>query len=614
MSTAFTRQLGAESGVQLNPLRDNSEIPTLDNSDQVFGILMRATRGRIDKPFTVDRGNVLKRLGKGEPIRLNALNEAWVHVVEALNNGAYEAVVQRLATASAKIKYLVATVGAGAILSVTVDAGAVTAVTVVDGGSGYEASPVVAVSGPGTGAQISLTVVDGEITAGSVVSGGSGYTVAPTVSVTSSVRYTVEDELPSSDFLFALKHLECFNDGIKVEYRAEEKTSGGILAANDRISLRLRDADDVLLYEFEGSLEQSAKDDYGNTSYLPDLISGRTDAVEFYVGSVRSIAPGAEGYGYDSNGFPKWAKSPLLVCFDEGGTGYTTQDYMRCRELLQYTPFNYAYISSGATQAPGLLAQLAQLSFDTNRQLRFDVPGSLTPEAAIAFVEQLNMGASQTAHLLHAFWAPLKSDDPTGINGKGYYGTATLNIAYACGRNAQTNSKGFAPKNYPIAGREWPIRRTRITQTYTPRDQELNAIARAKINPVIWETYTGGGRYVFRDSLTCALVDSSLKKLISVADMSTHIDEAVTRFSKDALQMPMRVAVRRTKDFLLALFEDAQASEWLVPSDDPAMAGAAFRFDVRPNEARPYDRMDVSYWLRYDGVARQIFVTQTLSK
>jgi hypothetical protein len=48
MSTAFVRQLGSESGVQLNPLRDNSEIPTTDNSDQVFGIMMRATRGRID--------------------------------------------------------------------------------------------------------------------------------------------------------------------------------------------------------------------------------------------------------------------------------------------------------------------------------------------------------------------------------------------------------------------------------------------------------------------------------------------------------------------------------------------------------------------------------------
>ena len=326
------------------------------------------------------------------------------------------------------------------------------------------------------------------------------------------------------------------------------------------------------------------------------------------------IPPGSPAYGYDSAGKEKWAKSGVMEYFDEGGTGYATSDYAIARQRLQGTVHNYTYISSGGTQSPGLLGQLAQLAFDTNRQLRFDVPGNLTPDAAIAFVEQLNFGASETAHLLQAFWAPLKSDDPTGVNPKGYIGAATLNIAYACGRNAQVNAKGFAPKNYPVAGREWPIRRTNVVQTYSPSNQELNALARAKINPVLFGTFTGGGRYVFCDSLTSALVESSLKKLISVADMSTSIDEAVTRFSKDVLQLPMQVAVKRMKDFLGELFTGAQASGWLVPSNDQFMGGAAFKFAVQPNEVRPYDVMDVSYWLRYDGTVRQIFVTQSLTR
>ena len=45
MTVAFVRQLGSEPGVQLNPLRDASEVPSTDNADQVFGIMMRATRG-----------------------------------------------------------------------------------------------------------------------------------------------------------------------------------------------------------------------------------------------------------------------------------------------------------------------------------------------------------------------------------------------------------------------------------------------------------------------------------------------------------------------------------------------------------------------------------------
>lgn len=547
MTVSFVRQLGAESGVQLNPLRDNSEIPAGDNSDQVFGIAMRAARGRIDKAFKVNRSNVQKRLGKGESLRVSELNEAYVHVREALDNGAYEAVVARLSTSTAVLKW---------------------------------------------------------ITVSAAVEPATGFTFA----------VSADDAEPAGPFVLALRHLECFNDGVKVSFRADEYREAGAAAANSTITLRLLDANDEKLMEFTGSLKRGAVDDSGNSLYLPDVIEAQTDALEVLTGATESIAPDSPAYGYDAEFREKWVTSGVQAYFTEGGTAYETDDYLRARDQLSGSQHNFAYIASGGSKAPALLAQLVLLAFDTNRQLRFDVPGNLTPEAAIAFVEQLNLGASQTAHLVHAFWAPLKSTDPTGINGKDYFGTSTLNIAKACGRNAQTNAKGFAPKNYPVAGREWPVNRSGIVQTYTPNNQELNALARAKINPVIYESYTGGGRYVFRDSLTCAMVESSLKKLIAVADMSTSIDDAVTRFGKDVLQQPMKIAVKRMSDFLTSLFEGAQASDWIVPASDPAMGGAAWRFTVAPNEVRPYDLMDVSYWVRYDGTTRQIHVTHTLSR
>lgn len=558
MAVSFVRQLGAESGVQLNPLIDQSEMPSFDQSDQVFGIMMRATRGRIDKPFKVHRGNVFKKLGRGELIRINALNEAWVHVVEALNNGAYEAVIQRLSTPNAKVKWAVCRLE-----------------------------------------NIEHSVSLDEVT---TVSN------APL-----QFQFYVSDTEPQAPYLFAVKHLECFNDGICLEFRADEIKDGGRLIANDKITLRLRDKDGELLYSFEGSLDPSAKNEYGNSAYLPDVVASQTDAVEVLTGMNQAkIEPQSPAYGFDTFGKALWVKSDVLHCFDEGGHGYSTQDYMRARELLQYTPFNYAYLSAGASQSPALLAQLAQLAFDTNRQLRFDISGKLSVEAAIAFVEQLNMGANETAHLMQAFWAPFKSDDPTGVNPKGYFGTATLNIAKACLRNAQTNAKGFAPKNYPIAGRDFPINRTNMVMDFMPKSQELSALARAKINPVMYDTFTGGGRFVFKDSLTCALVESSLKKLISVVDMSTTIDDIVTRVAKDYLQKPMDYAVSKTKDFLKDLFDAAEAAKWLMPSE--ALGGKPYDFDVRPDEMNPYDHMIVSYWLHYDGCARKIFVTQTLSR
>ncbi|QFY43000.1 hypothetical protein F6R98_10545 [Candidatus Methylospira mobilis] len=542
---AFTRQLGSESGVQLNPLRDESELPTLDNADQTFAVAMRATRGRIDKPFAVNSGNIGKKLGSGESIRLSALNEAWVQVWEAVNRGAYNAIVQRLITNAAVIKWAV--------------------VTLPD-------------SAPDAPA-FSVSAID-----------------------------------PAPPYLLAIKHLECHNDGIKLAFHADESRSGGVLTENSKITLRIFDSADILLYEFRGSLDPAARDDFGNSAFLPDVVSGITDAVEIEVGATTAIAITSNAYGYDAAGKEKWVKSDLLMCFDEGGKAYSTQDYHNARDKLQRTQLGYAYIASGGTQSIGLIAALAQLSFDTNKQFRLDIPGNLTVEEAITFKEQLNLEAVETAHLIHVYWAPLKSDDPTGVNGKGYIGTSALNIALSCLRNAQANSKGFASKNYPIAGREWPVQRTGLVQVVTPGDQELSALAKARINPVIFETYTGGGRYVFRDSLTCAPVENVLKKLISVVEMSTSIDDAVTRYAKDVLQLPMDVCIKRMTDFLQNLFEGAQGAKWITPSSDPAMGGSAFRFTVQPNAARPYDTMDYAYWLHYDGTNRQSYVTQTLSR
>lgn len=578
MSTmSFTRQLGAESGVQLNPLRDQSELPGSSNSDQIFGIAMRATRGRIDKPFLVDRSNVIQKLGKGEQIRVNQMNQAWVHVVEALNNGAYEAVVQRLVTENAKVMWAVARLA------------------------------TVSVPNPNIG-----TNEDRETLS---------FTVA-------------EDDFPIDQILFAVKHLDCFNDGIVLSVHCEENRVGGVIAPTNLLQIRISDKDGTVLHEFHGSLDPNAKDDVGNSIYLPDVALAHSDSVEIVVGAVPPGSPPlmipttALFYGYDSTGRQAWVESkdpvtgnPWLICFDEGGFKYGPKDFYNAKVKLRKTPLEYAYISSGGTENSSLLANLADLAFETNRQLRFDIPfdETLSDEdsvnGAISCMETLQNGAPKDSlHLLHGFWAPLKCEDPTGVNPKGYLGVATLNIAYACARNAQTNLKGFAPKNYPVAGREWPLRRGRITQMIDLSNQQLNRLAKAKINPVVHESYTGGGRYVFRDSLTAARVDVSLKKLIAVVDMSTSIDEAVTKFGKDILQLPMTVAVKKMQDFLRDLFEGAQASGWIIPSTAQEMGGAAFKFEVKPNAARPYERMDVSYWLRYDGTLRQVFVNQILSR
>lgn len=545
-NVSFVRQLGAESGVQLNPLVDNSELATFGREDQIFAIALRATRGRIDRAFRVDGNNVKQRLGYGESLQDSALNEAWIHVVEALNYGAMGAVVARLHTAAAVLQWIV-----------------------VRADQDAEGHPTGHFSA-------ALSTTD-----------------------------------PSGNYLFAVKHLDCFNDGIKVSFRADELRSAGANVANPVITLRLIDSKDETVLSITGSLDPTAKDDYGNAYYLPVVAEQLSDSLEIRVGSGATVAVTADAYGY-LDGVEQWWTSPLQTYFTEGGMDYQNEDYVRARTQLYRTTEGYGYIASGGSQAPALLMQMAGLAFDTARQFRMDVPGTMTPDEGIAFVEQLNISGQREAHLIQVFWSPLKCSDPTGLNGKRHYGTATLNVARACARNAVVNAKGFAPKNYPIAGRDWPLPRTGIEQTYTPTNQELSALAKAKINPVLYDIYSGGGLYVWKDSLTSAPVENSLKKLIAVAEMSSAIDHFVTRYGKDVLQLPMTEAIKRMRDTLTTLFEGAQASGWLIPS--AALNGAAWQFTVQPNAQRPYDLMDVSYTLRYDGTTRQIHVTQILSR
>ena len=610
----WTRQLGKEPGVQLNPLRDESELPATNGvEDQSFAIAGRFTRGRIDKAFIVNRGNLRQRLGKGESIRTLALNEAYVHVVEALNNGGYQAVVSRLITSAAVVKWVVASlvpIGSGASLTAVLTDGVITDVTVVGGGTGYTGGATINITGPGTGAELTPVIsVEGVITDVTVTHGGTGYTTA-TLAVESSentIGWTLATSDPI-DHLLAVKHLECFNDGIQVEIHSDEKRSGGALVDNDMVMLVIKDIDGNPLYEFSGSLDPTKVDDYGNTLHLPDVVTNQTDAVIVDTGAILAIDKDSLAYGYDADGEPQWSKSGLKVAFTEGGTGYTTPDYQSARERLQYTPFNFSYLIGGGTEAAGLIAQLLILSHDTNSQLRLDVPGDLDVEAAINWVEQLNLDGATSSHLVHVFWTPLLSNDPTGVNPKSYFGVSGLNVAFGCGRNAQTNAYDLAPKQYPIAGKAWPINRNGIVQVITPTQQELNQLAAAKINPVIFKTFSGGGLYVFSDQLTSAPVDVSQKALISVIDMACDIDTRITRYGNDIIHLPMDIAIKRLYQYLDSLFTAAYSSGWL---HDAPVKGTDYT--VLPNAARPYDRIDAAYGLAYTGAVRQIFVTQTLS-
>lgn len=538
----FVRQLGFQPGVQLNPLVDQTDGAVPDNSDQAFAMIGRLTRGRIDRPFRVNRSNFLTKTGPAESIRSNALNEAKLQAYEALNNGAYEGVLMRLAPVAAAKSYAVV--------------------------------------------NFSGTPVDSATT----------------------TAFSVSAAAPVTNWSIYLMHHDCFNDGIKLSLHADQTPIGGVAVANKEVTLRVLDSQGVLLHEFTGSLDPTAKDEYGQSFYLPDVAAKLTDAVEIVVAAGATVPTTSDAYGRDANGRDKWATSAALVCFDEGGTVYASTDYDRCITGLRDTNDAFGYLISGGTQVVSLVGKLAALAVEINVPLKVDLAGSLSPAAAITLGQSLNIDS----HFVHLYWAPLEADDPMN-GGRATWGASGLNAGFSCARNARVNAKGFAPKNYPVAGKEWPLNRTGVRQLYRPTEQELSDLAKSQINPVVFENYNGGGRYVFTDSLTAAKTRVSYKKLISVGEMSATLDGWVTMYSKELLQQPMRQFIKRMESFLDQLLSGAEASGWLVPAKN-LPGNAAFSFNVRPSEVRPADQVLIDYFTSFDGVARQVLVTQTLTR
>ena len=535
MGIAFTRQLGSEPGVQINPLKDRTTGGVLGTFDQTAAIVGRFTRGRIDKPFRVNRSTLKTLLGKPASISLSLLNEAYVHVYEALQRGAREVVVSRLSVPGAVVSW---------------------------------------------------------------VNFASLATSTFAVSSTAPVAGTL-----------GVKYLGCHNDGIIVRVHADTKLVTGSPAANDVVTVKILDADGVELFSVKGSLNSASVDEFGQSNFLPDVSAALTSRLEWAIVGTPTIATTHDGYGKDASGVDKYATSAVMANFTEGGTGYVAADYDRSVEALRNGQQDFGYIMGGGTRAVLLITKLADLAFDTNRQFIFDVAGDLTASGAIAFVASLGFGTAGRDHYPQAYWAPLISLDP--INGNlVVLGVSGVQAGFRCARNAQTNNYGLAPKNQPIAGLNGALGRARVTQILTLTDQNLSDLADAKINPVIFQMFSSGSLFVFSDSLTCANTKLSYRKLIPVAEMSADLDERIARFGRECLQLPMEQGIQRMKDYLQKLFGYALASNWLVDEGNPEIP--PFAFEVKRNAVQPADRMDVNYWLHYDGVVRQVFVQQTI--
>lgn len=411
----------------------------------------------------------------------------------------------------------------------------------------------------------------------------------------------------SGDYLLALKHHGCFNDGVMLEIHAPAVEGDEGPVAATVVSIQLRDPDSGLVFlgPLTGSLVPGATDDQGNNFYLPDLIASRTDQLEVLTGSQAEVPVDSEFYGKDAARQEKWA-SKLLVPFTEGESTYTTDDLDAAVKRLERTAHTFTYMSVAGSKNVALIARTLELGKKLNKQVVWDMDGSLTPEAAQLFYK--SVGGVTDSLYSQCYWAPISADNPVA-GGKAIMGTSGLQIALRCIRNGQVNSKGIAPRNYPIAGSDYQVARTGMAQVYDPDEQELEDLAASHINPVLYQEYSTGGKWVWLDSLTGRMTTGGTK-LIAFAEMSTFVDDLISAVTKEYLQKPMTDSVELTGRFQKTFFEAIDSANWLQPSAE--LDGASWRYTTAPSEDAPLEKMFNAYELCYVGTNRVTVNQQTM--
>lgn len=565
----FERQIGEQSGIQLNPTVDRTD-GVAGFGDQTAAIVGSFSRGRIDKPFWVDNQTLRARLGAAASLNKSLLNEAYLHIYEALQNGAQQVLVSRLVRETVTNDYVV----------IQVDAAA---------------SQVQDENG--------VNILD---------SLGATITVNNTAIISTNASLTGF----TGELAIAFKLLDGINEGFTVRANFDVYDDvdaygvGNVLNPKSlRITIEILDKTSLqVLYRAVGAVHPESVDEFNQTRYIGDLAS---DVFVFTAGNLADAtyqeAVEDSTMGVLADGTRLFIRQSVDP-FNHINTTYTNSELDTAINALRYTNEDFGYIMGGGTQSEPLLTRLIALSYNTETLLAIDVPSDKTEEEAITWVTALNIDN----FLISCYWTPLKCTEVLN-GGKQSWGSSGAQIGLRCNRNARINSLGFAPKNNPIAGKDWPLPRSGITQLRTPSANQLSNLAKAKINPVILDKFSDGSRYTFRDSLTMARTLISKRKLITTAEMSAHMNQMVVRGIKDNLQKGMTVAIARSRAFIERLCQNAEASGWLVPSRDPLMLGLSFAIELMPNESRPNDWMDVRFYVSFDGVARVAIIEQTIT-
>ena len=240
----------------------------------------------------------------------------------------------------------------------------------------------------------------------------------------------------------------------------------------------------------------------------------------------------------------------------------------------------------------------------THELASHDAEGALISVASItSMVTALDI----KTHLLQHIWSPnvARPRDALSIRGRKYPAYAIGKyLAYKALRNARTTAQGIPKIADPIAGEPYSFDLPGIEPALRLTQQDIEELAKAKINVVRRIKYDTGVKFVLSDVLTQYDSKNSALRLVNATEIACY----TTNRCIDILKRHM---LKKTTSFLtdagrdIQNFLDGSVSAGLLKSAQD-LGGKPYEFSLVPDEQYPFERVRFYLARRPEGAVRAV--------
>ncbi|QHJ83145.1 MAG: hypothetical protein [Bacteriophage sp.] len=400
-------------------------------------------------------------------------------------------------------------------------------------------------------------------------------------------------------------------DGVQLQlfFNAKKKT----ISSGSDVVLRTKWVDTVtgdVILDLSGTLTGNEEDTSSYLSIAENSGEFRNIALVKNAGWTDAIKLSTGFNAPNSLGRNK----TLITITTELPDAFNADNLYKILTTMQSKPSYLVLPSSGLSEVD-VYTTVLRATQKLNTQMKAEIDPSLTVDQACAVATALDA----QDHRVEFLWSPNKCRprDAVSLTGKKQY-------CYSLGayvgmlllRNANTSSQGIPMIADPVAGHDFPFTYKAMEQRddISLGDDELEALAIAKINVVRSIDYDTGTKFVLSDVLTQYQSENSALRLTNASEIATYTtNRVIDILRRHMLKKTTTYIDNASKDIGKFLSACANSSVGLLqPSDD--LGGNPYTFKLTPDEQYPFERVRLYLARRTNGAVRAVIFDDYVTK